>query len=499
MLKTLYGKIVIILSGLFLIIGLLYILLTLFTTRLYIQEGAQRLNHDLAKYLVSQMPFIEEGKINEGSLRQSFDMLMKINHNIEVYLLDTNGNILSYSAPEGKVKRKSVSLTPVKRFLEEGATLPVLGDDPRDSVRQKVFSASTIPLEGPLEGYLYIILGSEEYDSIARILRGNYILRLSTGVAAAGLIFVFVTGLFLFRYLTRRLRGLALVMNSFKQSDFHEPIGLPHLLKNRGGDEIDRLGTIFEEMSHRIIKQINEIRQVDVHRRELVSNISHDLRTPLASLQGYIETLLLKGGDNFTQEQRLYLDTALRHSKRLTKLVSELFELAKLDAGQMDVHFEPFHPGELVQDIAKKFQLLAEKKNVSIETDFPESLPFVFADIGLIERALQNLIDNAIRHTQEGGIVGIFLIPEKSGIRVQVRDNGCGISRDDIPYIFDRFYRAKGGNHSGSTGLGLAITKGIIELHGSHIEVESGINTGTTFTFLLPLYKGESVPEISHH
>jgi len=108
LLKTLYGKIVIILSGLFLIIGLLYILLTLFTTRLYIQEGAQRLNHDLAKYLVSQMPFIEEGKINESALRQSFDMLMKINHNIEVYLLDPNGNILSYSAPEGKVKRKSV-------------------------------------------------------------------------------------------------------------------------------------------------------------------------------------------------------------------------------------------------------------------------------------------------------------------------------------------------------------------------------------------------------
>lgn len=497
MLKTLYGKIVLILSGLFLIIGLLYILLTLFTTRLYIQEGAQRLNHDLAKYLVSQMFFIEEGKINEGALRQSFDMLMKINHNIEVYLLDPNGNILSYSAPEGKVKRKSVSLTPVKRFLEESATLPILGDDPRDSGRQKVFSASTIPLEGPLEGYLYIILGSEEYDSIDEILRGNYILRLSTGVAAAGLTFVFVTGLFLFRYLTGRLRGLALAMNSFKQSDFHEPVALSHLLNKGGGDEIDRLGIIFEEMSHRIITQINEIRQVDVHRRELVSNVSHDLRTPLASLQGYIETLLLKGGDNFTQEQRLYLETGLKHSKRLTKLVSELFELAKLDARQMEVHFEPFHLGELVQDIAKKFQFLAEKKKVSIETNFPESLPFVFADIGLIEGALQNLIDNAIQHTQAGGTVSILLAPEKRGIRVQVRDNGCGISRDDIPYIFDRFYRAKDRNHSGSTGLGLAITKGIIELHGSHIEVESELKAGTTFTFLLPHYKSESKTEIS--
>ncbi len=472
-------------------------MLTLFTTRLYIQEGAQRLNHDLAKYLVSQMFFIEDGKINELALTQSFDMLMKINHNIEVYLLDPNGNILSYSAPEGKVKRESVSLEPIKRFLEEGTALPILGDDPRDFSRQKVFSASAIPLEGPPEGYLYIILGSEEYDSIAQILRGNYILRLSAGVAITGLIFVFVTGLFLFRYLTGRLRTLALAVNSFKQSDFHEPIGVSHLLNKDGGDEIDRLGIIFEEMSHRIIKQIKEIRQVDMHRRELVSNISHDLRTPLSSLQGYIETLLLKGGENFTQEQRLYLDTALRHSKRLTKLVSELFELAKLDAGQMDAHFEPFHAGELIQDIAEKFQLLAEKKNVSIVTDFPEKLPFVFADIGLIEGALQNLIDNAIRHSKEGGIVRIILIPEQIGIRVQVKDNGSGISRDDIPYIFDRFYRAKEGNHSVSTGLGLAITKGIIELHGSRIEVESELNTGTTFTFLLPLYKGESKTAIS--
>jgi len=491
-LKTLYGKIVLILSGLFLIIGLLYILLTLFTTRLYIQEGAQRLNHDLAKYLVSQMFFIEKGKINESALRQSFDMLMNINHNIEVYLLDPNGNILSYSAPEGKVKRKSVSLEPVRQFLEDGAALPIPGDDPRDTGGQKVFSVSTIPLEGPLEGYLYIILGSEEYDSISQILRGNYILRLSTGMAAAGLIFVFATGLFLFRYLTKRLRALALAMNSFKQSDFHQPIGLSHLLNDSGGDEIDRLSAIFEEMSHRIIKQINEIRQVDVHRRELVSNVSHDLRTPLASLQGYIETLLLKGGDNFTQEQRLYLETALKHSKRLTKLVAELFELAKLDARQMDVHFEPFHSGELVQDIAKKFHLLAEKKGVSIKTDFSEGIPFVIADIGLIEGALQNLIDNAIQHTQEGGTVSISLVPEKTGIRVQVKDNGSGISKDDIPYIFDRFYRAKDGNHSGSTGLGLAIAKGIIELHGSSIDVESELKTGTTFAFLLPYYKSVS-------
>jgi len=491
-LKTLYGKIALILSGLFLIIGLLYVFLTLVTTRLYIQEGAQQLNHDLAPYLVSKMFFIEKGNINEDALKESFDMLMNINHNIEVYLLDPKGNILGFSAPEGKVKRKNVSLDPINHFLKKDASLPILGDDPRDPGRHKVFSASTIPLKGPLEGYLYIILGSEEYDSVAKMIAGNYILRLSTGAATAGLIFIFITGLILFRYLTGRLRGLESSMEGFKQSDFNEPIELSHLINKKGGDEIDRLGQIFEAMSHRIIEQINEIRQTDVHRRELVSNVSHDLRTPLTSLQGYLETLILKGSANFTPEQQLYLKTALKHSKRLGRLITELFELAKLDAKEMEVHFEPFHPGELVQDIGQKYQLPAEKKSIKFETNFPEDLPFVYADIGLIERVLQNLIDNAIQHTPAGGTVSLTLAPEEEGIKVQVSDTGCGIAEEDIPFIFDRFYRAKEGNHSGSTGLGLAITKGIIELHGSEIKVKRQGGSGATFTFRLPLYQTRS-------
>ena len=486
MLKTLYGKIALILSCLFIVLALLYVLLALFTTRLYIQEGAQRLNHDLAAYLVSRMEFIQDGKINREALKESFDMLMKINHNIEVYLLDPNGEILAYSAPPGKIKRKKVSLQPIFRFLERKGELPILGDDPRAPNREKVFSASEITQNNSIEGYLYIILGSEKYDSIAQILQKSYILRLSFWLAVGGLLFVLVTGLFLFRQLTRRLHEMEIALDSFKQSGFTQPFQYP--FKSKGRDEIDHFGLMFQEMSQRIITQMDQVRRADKHRRELVTNISHDLRTPLAALQGYLETLLLKEGKSSREERLNHLETALKHSNRLGKLIFELFELSKLDSQEGEISREPFRLGELVQDIAQKFQLQTKSKQIEIETFFPETLPFANADIGLIERVIQNLLDNAIRYTPPDGRIQLILSQVDSNIVVRVIDSGDGIGEKELPYIFDRFYRAKeqeGGNNYGS-GLGLAIVKRILELHESSIHVESSKGKGTTFIFKLP-------------
>ena len=469
----------------------MYIFLTLFTTRLYVQEGAQRLNHDLAAYLVSKMTFIKNQKINKGALKESFDMLMRINQNIEVYLLNPDGEILAYSAPPGKVKRKTVSLKPIKDFHAKSANLPILGDDPRNWNVQKVFSASPISANGVLEGYLYIILGSEEYDNIAQMLKKNYVLRLSTGIAGAGLIFVFVTGLFLFRYLTRRLRKLTFAMESFKHGNFFQPVS--HLFPGHkdNGDEIDRLEVVFCEMSSRITEQIDKIQQSDIQRRELISNVSHDLRTPLTSLQGYLETLQLKGEKTIPHELLTYLDIALNHSKRLENLITELFELAKLDSHDIVVNIEPFHLGELALDILQKFQLLAEKKKIKLQTKIPTNLSFVAADIGLIERAIQNILDNALRCTNEGGKIKLVLIERNDSIYIQVEDNGCGIRQEDIPFIFDRFYRTE--QKDTGSGLGLAITKRIVELHGSQIDLISKLNIGTIFFFYLPIFKS-SIP-----
>jgi len=491
MFKTLYGKLAAVLLGLFCLIGVSYILLTLFTTQTHLQEVNQKLNLTLAEHLVSEKILMKGGRVNEEAMKEVMHMLMAINPSIEVYLLDPDGRILTYSAPPGKVKRDRVSLDPVKVILSAEHSLPILGDDPRDLNRSKIFSVAAIPGKNSIEGYVYIVLGGEEYDSAVQMLQGSYILRLSTWAAVSVLLFTFLAGLVFFRLLTRRLKRLTATMEAFIQSDFSKPLTLSSQFNTSSGDEIDRLGTTFSQMADRILEQLKKLKQTDRLRRELVANVSHDLRTPLASLQGYLETLLLKEGKLSPKEQRNYLETATQHSERLGKLVSELFELAKLDSQETQPRLEAFSLGELVQDIAQKFQLTAEKKHIQLRTDLGADLPFVWADIGLIERVLENLIENALRYTPEGGTVTVALIEEENKIIVQVKDTGCGIPQEEIPYIFDRFYRVEKdrSDGSGGAGLGLAIAKSILELHESHIEVSSTLYVGTTFAFHLPIHQ----------
>ena len=478
MLKTLYAKLAAVLLALFCVIGGVYVAMTLVTTRLYIDEINQKLNRPLAATLAREKPLMRNGQIDRAMLHQVFDALMAVNPDIEIYLLDPRGNILAFSAPPGRVKRRSVSLQPILRFID-GGRLPIKGDDPRDPARQKIFSA--VQLAGG--GYLYVILGGEDYDSIVQQLRGSYILQLSAVAAVAAIVFALVAALVLFNALTRRLRTLAESMDTFKRSEFSAEVRMPRH-RASGGDEVDRLAQTFEQMSARIILQVSELKEIDLLRRELIANVSHDLRTPLASLQGYLDTLLLKEGQLTAEEQRLFLETASRHSERLGKLVGELFELAKLDAQVTPIHAEPFSMAELAQDVVMKFQLRAEQAGLTLKADVTPDLPLVSGDIALIERVLENLLDNAIRYTPSGGRVVVSVAAHDGRLSVRVADTGRGIAKEILPFIFDRFYRGESPpDGNGGAGLGLAIARRILELHGSNLSAQSVVNVGTTFAF----------------
>lgn len=488
--RTLYGKLSAVLLVLFCSMGILYILLTFFTTRMYWQEVNQKLNRALAKNLVADQLLTSQGEVNPYALKELFHMLMVVNPGIEIYLLDRYGAIQAFSAPPDKVKRSTVALGPVKKFLSEPAAFPILGDDPRDATREKVFSVAPIPPHGEPEGYLYIVLGGEAYDSAVEMLQGSYILRLSLWAGLAGVLFALLAGLLLFNVLTRRVRRLASTMETFAKSDFSAQVPAASGVGSSTDrqDEIDRLGATFNRMVQRILQQVATLKQTDSLRRELVANVSHDLRTPLASLHGYLETLLIKEGTMTAGEQRTFLDIALKQSERLRQLVGELFELAKLDSCETQIACEPFSLAELVQDVAQKFHLAAAGRHIHLRTDLRSDIPFVRADIGLIERALENLIHNALRYTPEGGSITVALAHEAQAVTVRVTDTGCGIAEQDLPYIFDRFYRADRQQRSRweGAGLGLAITKRILELHGSTIEAHSTPHVGTTMTFRLP-------------
>ena len=225
-------------------------------------------------------------------------------------------------------------------------------------------------------------------------------------------------------------------------------------------------------------------------RRDLMANVSHDLRTPLAALRGYLELLASKGEALQAGQRQEYLDTALRQAGNMALLIDELFELAKLEFKGLALHREHFPLPELAHDVVRKFQLSAAAKQVQLGIEAPADLPLVWADLGLIERVLDNLIGNALQHTPAGGRVGLRLQhdAQAAGVRVKVADSGAGISAQDLPHVFDRHYRGCGARRGGGAGagLGLAITRRILDLHGCTIDLASSPGHGSCFAFTLP-------------
>jgi two-component system OmpR family sensor kinase len=481
--RSLYAKLAIILAALFGVVALVFVLLMSQATERYQQEVAQKLNATLAEHIVEGNLLFKNGEVDHAALERLFHTLMVINPKVELYLLDADGRVLAYSAPPGKVRRERIALAPVRRFVNGDYTPPLRGDDPRSPNRRKVFSAAPIDVDGKRAGYLYVILASEEYDSVAQMLAGSYVVKINVLLTLIAVVFALLAGLLLFAMLTRRLRRLTRAVEAFQHAGFTGV--LPR--GRRNGDEIDRLTLSVNAMADRIAGQVRHLQAIDSQRRALVANVSHDLRTPLASLQGYLETLRLKGEGLGETERKRYLAVAHRHCRHLGRLVEELFDLARLDANEVQPVLEPFSLPELVQDVVQKFDLRAKQRHVALRAQHDANLPFVIGDIALIERVLDNLLENALRHTPAGGTVTLAVQAVGAALAVQIIDTGGGIAADDLPFIFERFYQSDRMRTRGGAGLGLAIAKRIIELHGRDIRAASTVGRGTTFAFDLPV------------
>jgi len=233
-----------------------------------------------------------------------------------------------------------------------------------------------------------------------------------------------------------------------------------------------------------------ELQQIDAERREFVANISHDLRTPLTALQGYLDTVLLKGSALGIEAQRQYVEQASTQSHRLARLVSDLFELAQLDDRYVEVKAEPFELAELMFDVGQTFAIAAAAKGIDLRVDTNDRPLVVAGELRLIERVLENLLDNAIRFTPAGGEVAVSCAREGDRAVVRVTDTGPGIAATDRDRVFDRFYRGRQpvDGASNTAGLGLSIARRIITLHRGELTTAQRTDGGAEFTFSLPSF-----------
>ncbi|MFN0303393.1 MAG: ATP-binding protein [Burkholderiales bacterium] len=491
MFRTLYSKLAATLLVLFVLLGTMLFLLLRSMVEAQDEAVNQELHLDLAARLVPAYFREPDDADRPAKLKQLFTQVMHHNPSVEAYHIDAEGTIRDHAAPVDRVKMKKIDTRPILRMLAGNVQLPLRGDDPRHPGRRKVFSVAPIEAQGKVAGYLYLVLAGEDRTSIASQQRGSSALRTTAGVMGAGLLVALFAGFVIFNLLTERLHQLARAMDAFRRAGFSERASYIPRRPDKEGDEIDRLGATYNEMAERIIQQLSELRSADAKRRDLIANISHDLRTPLASLRGYLDTLILKRDSLTDDERRNYLETAARQSERLGKLVGDLFDLAKFDAHDVALRSEPFSLAELAHDVAQGSDLTARENGVALGVDALPGLAFVSGDIGLLERVMQNLIDNAIRHTPRGGSVTIRITDDAGVQRIEVCDTGRGIPPEALDRIFDRFYTLDKSRSasvgSGGTGLGLAIAKRIVELHGSSLSVESTVGMGARFWFDIPV------------
>ncbi|MCK9409315.1 MAG: HAMP domain-containing sensor histidine kinase [Bacteriovoracaceae bacterium] len=482
-LRSLYWKISATFLAILIVLSVVYIYIIAFSADMYFQEANQRLSTPIAQRLINHYQPVVDHRIDTVRLEEIFTIQKLFNPSIEVYVLDTSGTIISHCPSNTKICKMSVTLLPVKQFVSVQKPEFLMGDDPKYDMVKKTFSAAELKDDGRVIGYLYVVLGSEEFDNNFKMLAGSYILTIGTRSMTITLFAAAIIGLIALLFITKNLRTIVRTVRDFQQGDHQARIQLSST------GELNELATSFNEMADTIVSNIEEMKTMDNLRRELVANVSHDLRTPLATIHGYIETLLIKSESLSPNEREKYLKTVLSSTERLRNLVEELFELSKLEAKQTRPDPEPFSITELVQDIGQKYLIIAEQKGIRFRCILPRDLPLTLADIALIDRVIQNLVDNAIKFTPSGGTVTIELQRQAQSVDVVISDTGEGIAEDDVPHIFDRYNKGSQKNmfQNDGAGLGLAIVKKILEVHNISISVTSKKGEGTTFSFPLPV------------
>jgi two-component system, OmpR family, sensor histidine kinase BaeS len=305
------------------------------------------------------------------------------------------------------------------------------------------------------------------------------ILLAGAGVALVAMFCSFL----LVRRFVRPLENLTNAAELVKQGQYAQRVTPPH-----SQDELGRLAFTFNEMADRIEADVNELRRQDQLRRDLVANIAHDLATPLTAIQGFSEAL----ADDVITDPSARHETAQRIGRevqRLRRMVAEIRQMSSLEAGQTKLDLAPLDMQSLVDETLAVIAPECENKGITVYNDIAADTPAVLADGDRITQVLLNLLDNARRYTPEGGMLRVGARVYGPSLFLSIQDTGTGINPQDLPHIFERFYRADRSRTTttGGSGLGLAIVKAIIAAHRGNIWAESVPGKGTRITFSLPL------------
>lgn len=454
----------------------------------YSQQIEQRLLHRLADHIAVSVQTMGVHGLDRQKLSAFVDRLQITNPGVELYVLDPDGRVEMRYPDTHLMQRPQVDLKPIQTFLAETDAL-VLGDDPLSPTGSKAFSAARYPRAPGEPGYLYAVLQGSAYDMAAAQTGWDNAVRIA--LWSIGLItpFGLLAGLAAFRWVTRPLTQLTLEVEQIERRgrrDGRDDASASAPVASASGDEISILRDAFKRLVTTNNEQWDRLSHQDRQRRELIASLSHDLRTPLASLHGYLETLLMNSAQLDVDNRNRHLHSALAQSRSVGRLAGELLELAQMELGMVKPKPERFSLIELTQDVIQKMELSALSRNQRIAFDVQPGVADVCADIGMIERVLTNLLGNAIKHSPSHTHIWVSVQPVGARVSVEVTDSGAGIDPARRPGLF--LWPSERTDHElgrRSHGLGLAIVRQILQLHGGDVVLNDRAGNGCSFVFSL--------------
>ncbi|MDO6498314.1 sensor histidine kinase [Photobacterium sanguinicancri] len=416
------------------------------------QRTQQMLHRDLAAHMRDDSPLMEGTNYNPKALKSIFHTLMLLGPDFEIYFLDQQGRVRSHAAPEGKDIQAQVSLKPIEQFLTQ-QTLPILGDDPRNPSQKKVFSVAPITEFGSVVGYLYVVIGSEQRS----LLDAEFSMLPIAHILSLAMVLIFTFSMLIYWLVNRTLLLPIATMSQGLQAQSRDNFCLqPDFIKQV--PELRPISQHFYQMSQRIQRQFLQLQQQESTRRELLMQLSHDLKTPLSSVLGYLETWQLQQ----TAPNPL-IATAHRNAQKLAMQLEQQLTLAQSQKPQPEPQFELIALAHVIEESIESLAVHASRKQVKIYLTMSEATQ-IQGDKQLLQRLFANLLENAIRHAPAKSRINILSESRKHGVSISVQND----VDPEAP--------------SGDLGLGTKIIQSILALHQSKLStLESSSHYNQSF------------------
>ncbi|MGB6135378.1 MAG: HAMP domain-containing sensor histidine kinase [Shewanella sp.] len=438
----------------------------------------QSLHRELAEHMAHINPLLSQGITSDAALKEAFHDFMLLGPSFEIYTLDPNGKVIAYDAKDEKIKNHRVDTHIIQQFLA-GENLPVLGTDPRSEDTHKIFSVSKLVTpEGLHSGYLYVIIGGEDYDSWQALINAENQPKIWGATIGFWIIFALVLFVILLRYFTRPIQKLAQDLTELKNNPMSDNLMLPQ--RYRGSLEISQLSHHINHLLQEIQLQQQQVKRQQQAKHDFLLHLSHDLKTPLTALLGYIDTWLILPDH---ERDEALIQYAANSGQTLQQLLAQLLELAALENGQIDAQLQQVNLTELLSDIEQTFTPRAKKLGVQLDFDINHAEQ-IYTDPTLMRRILNNLVDNALRYTPAGGKIQIINTQHNGQQWLTVRDTGAAMHKHEVDALKQLSMTTLSFEPNQSLpqlGVGLAIVRQLLGLLKCKIEIDSQPGVGSEF------------------